>query len=149
MIWEDNRINFARMFLNKGEPYTLRKYKAIFKREMTQRPDLYDVLDANGNPKNKIDGIIAKDLRFAHTIKEKLENVDFDNMELPADFEEEYKKFKAQQDATGEFKERFVDDRLLKSEDDQEADLEAADGDAKAEEGAETRELGELIEEMG
>lgn len=71
-IWEDNRVNFARMFLNKGEPYTLRKYKAIFKREMTKRPDLYDVLDANGNPKNKIDGIVAEDMRYAHTIKEKL-----------------------------------------------------------------------------
>lgn len=59
------------MYLNKGEPYTLRKYKKIFKREMERRAKLYDVLDKHGQPKKKIDGIIGSDKRFRHTVKEK------------------------------------------------------------------------------
>ena len=47
-IWQNNRVDFARMYLNKGEPYTLRKYKKIFKREMEKRAQLYDVLDQDG-----------------------------------------------------------------------------------------------------
>lgn len=59
-----NRISFSRMFLQRGEPYTLRKYKMIFKREMEDRPELYDVLDANGEPKEDIVGILGEDERF-------------------------------------------------------------------------------------
>jgi hypothetical protein len=44
-IWLENRVDFARMFYHKGEPYSLRKYKRIFKNEMQKNPDLFDVLD--------------------------------------------------------------------------------------------------------
>lgn len=63
-VFRRNRISFSRMFLQRGEPYTLRKYKMIFKREMEDNPELYDVLDANGEPKEEITGIIGEDERF-------------------------------------------------------------------------------------
>ena len=37
-VFRRNRISFTRMFLQRGEPYTLRKYKMIFKREMEDNP---------------------------------------------------------------------------------------------------------------
>ena len=58
-IWMENRVDFARMFYNKGEPYSLRKYKRIFKNEMEKHPHMYDVLDKDGNPKERIDGIVT------------------------------------------------------------------------------------------
>lgn len=65
-IWRRNRISFGRMFMHQGEPYSLRKYKMIFKREMEENAHLYDVLDSEGNPKEEIDGIIGNDERLWH-----------------------------------------------------------------------------------
>jgi hypothetical protein len=82
-IWKENRVDFARMFLNKGEPYTLRKYKKIFKKEMESNPELYDVLDKTGQPKTEIRGVIGEDPRFEQNIP----NVDLKDVTLPKDFE--------------------------------------------------------------
>jgi hypothetical protein len=89
-MFKENRIDFARMYLNKGEPYTLRKFKKIFKREMEHRPDLYDVLDKDGKSKNKIRGINLNDPR---AIVPKLDSKD--QPKMPKDFAaklEEWKK---------------------------------------------------------
>lgn len=83
-IWERNRVDFARMFYNKGQPYSLRKYKRIFKEEMTKRPSLYDVLDKDGKPKKEINGILNTDPRFLHNV----DKVSVEHVKLPADFEE-------------------------------------------------------------
>ena len=40
----EHRVNFARMYLNHGTPYTLRKFKKIFKHETTHNPDLYGII---------------------------------------------------------------------------------------------------------
>lgn len=79
-IWRRNKIDFNRMFMHQGEPYTLRKYKMIFKREMEDFPDLYDVLDNEGEPKEHIHGIIAPDPRFTKNIPRKYPR-------LPDDYE--------------------------------------------------------------
>lgn len=72
------------MFWNKGVPYSLRKYKRIFRNEMEKRPQLYGVLDADGNEKDQIDGIRTHidDERFDHNIP------DEDPSKRPADFDE-------------------------------------------------------------
>jgi len=69
-IFQRTRTSFTRMFMQKGEPYTLRRYKMIFKREMEDNPELYDVLDSEGNPKEDIHGIIGEDERFENNIGE-------------------------------------------------------------------------------
>lgn len=73
--------------MNKGEPYTLRKYKMIFKREMEDYPHLYDVLDSEGNPKEKIDGIVGDDERLYHNTIGGDEN-------MPKDYEDELRAYK-------------------------------------------------------
>jgi hypothetical protein len=79
------------MFYHKGEPYSLRKYKRIFKNEMEKYPHLYDVLDEDGNPKERIDGIITAvaekdDDRFNHNIK--------GEVVLPEDLDAAWKAYK-------------------------------------------------------
>ena len=39
-----HRISFAKMFLGKDGGYSLRKFKRIFKREMEENPDKYEIL---------------------------------------------------------------------------------------------------------
>lgn len=38
-----HRLDLAKLFLNKDGGYNLRKYKRIFKREMAENPDKYEI----------------------------------------------------------------------------------------------------------
>lgn len=38
-----HRIDVAKMYLGKDGGYSLRKFKRIFKREMAERPELYEM----------------------------------------------------------------------------------------------------------
>jgi hypothetical protein len=124
LIWKENRVDFARMYLNQGEPYTLRKYKRIYKREMTYRPHLYDVLDQAGNPKTKLKGINPEDPRFVPS--------KFEMPAFPKDFPAklaEWKKLNNIQEPMDEDtwlkKQGFTDEQLSKFKSDQEEQLKA------------------------
>lgn len=138
-IWQDNRVDFARMFLNKGEPYSLKKYKRIFKREMESQPELYDVLDANGEPKEHIDGIIANDERFYKYIISRGKPA-LDPKRVPSDYFEklaEWRKLKgilSPQERRKAYYAQLVKDEILTQEEADDELKKAEELDAKRKE---------------
>lgn len=133
-MWRENRIDFARMFLHQGEPYSLRKFKRIFKREMNYRPHLYDVLNKDGQPKTKIKGININDPRAV------IPKVDLSSVKLPKDFAEklaEYKKLNNLSDRPNDQdgwlkKQGFTDEQISKIKADDEEALKQFQAQADA-----------------
>lgn len=56
-----HRIDVAKMYLGKDGGYSLRKFKRIFKREMAERPQLYEILK-DGKSQSGNDKQASKDI---------------------------------------------------------------------------------------
>jgi hypothetical protein len=113
----EHRVSFARMYLNQGTPYTLRKFKKIFKHEMKHNPKLYGMIkkDAASEDEDEadFDVKVAADTDFAENEVE-IENApeeikalekDADGNELDAEgnkLPEDWRNIKDWTDAQGE-----------------------------------------------